>query len=156
MAARGSHTIDLEGGPARGFSPALGCPKIFAAHEDLPAVERAARPAMSAASPTEIANKAKVIRRADSRRGKQDCLLHGFGCGLPRYEKSGLVDTLGMTAPAATATNPAIKAYSIRSCLCSSRQNSLKNFMCRSPLLGIPNDSDSTKVSSARRRRNRR
>jgi len=37
MAARGSHTIDLEGGPAWGFSPALGCPKIFAAPEDLPA-----------------------------------------------------------------------------------------------------------------------
>ena len=40
---------------------------------------------MSAVSPTEIANKAKAIRRHDCRRGKQDCLLHGFGCGLPRY-----------------------------------------------------------------------
>jgi len=49
---------------------------------------------MSAVSPTEIANKAKAIRRADSRRGKQDCLLHGFGCGLPRYEKCGLVKSV--------------------------------------------------------------
>jgi len=57
------------------------CVRIFAAPEDLPAVERAASPAMSAVSPTEIANKAKAIRRHDCRRGKQDCLLHGFGCG---------------------------------------------------------------------------
>jgi len=40
---------------------------------------------MSAVSPTEIASPAKAIRRHDCQRGKQDCLLHGFGCGLPRY-----------------------------------------------------------------------
>lgn len=33
-----------------------------------------------------------------------------------------LLDTAGIIAPAATATNPTIKAYSIKSCPCSSRQ----------------------------------
>jgi hypothetical protein len=38
-------------------------------------VKRAASPAMSAVSPTEIANKVKAIRRHDCRRGKQDCSM---------------------------------------------------------------------------------
>ena len=48
---------------------------IVAAFEELPAVERAARPAMSAVSPTEIANKAKTGIRLKARphRGTLAC-----------------------------------------------------------------------------------
>jgi hypothetical protein len=47
-----------------------------------------------------------------------------------------LLDTLGISAPAATATKPAIKAYSIRSCACLSLQIFMAMIALVSRLMG--------------------
>lgn len=48
-----------------------------------------------------------------------------------------LLVTPGMIAPAATATNPAIKAYSIKSCPRRSRQARIKEISALLPIIYI-------------------
>jgi hypothetical protein len=48
-----------------------------------------------------------------------------------------LLETPGMIAPAVTATNPAIKAYSMRSCPRRSRQARIKEIKALVPIIYI-------------------